>query len=52
MTTLAPAVLRMATTKHEVYDDEVSLEIKDGIALVTFIATEGQFPWKTKRWVR
>lgn len=38
----------MATTQ-QVYDDEVSLEIKDGIALVTFIATEGQFPWKTKR---
>ena len=37
----------MATT--QVFDNEVQLEIDDGVALLTFIATEGQFEWGTPR---
>lgn len=33
----------------QVFDDEVSLEIKDGIALATLIATSGEHPWGTPR---
>lgn len=33
----------------QVFDNEVQLEIDDGVALLTFIATDGQFEWGTPR---
>lgn len=31
------------------FEDEVSLEIRDGVALLTLVATEGSHPWGTLR---
>lgn len=31
------------------FEDEVSLEIRDGVALVTLTSTTGEFPWGTKK---
>lgn len=49
---LAASSVRAASTSavgQHVFQDEVSLEIKDGVALMTFIGTSGAFPWGTKR---
>jgi len=31
------------------FDDEVSLELRGGVALLTFVGAESSFPWGTKR---
>lgn len=48
---LTPGIVRAASSHSEpvVFEDEVSLEFKDGVAVVTLKATSGEFAWGTKR---